>query len=418
MEEKIRRILLCAYSFPPISGPQSLRWLNFVRRLKEYEFHVLTITPSKGYGRYSLELLKEVTPNVHIFRTYPGLIHRITYQKRYTEYTTQIDKNQELGVFELLRNFYRYSSYLLIPDRMVEWIPFALYEGKKLLKDYEYDLIISSAFPFSSHIVAYFLKKWSHLPWIADYGDPWSILSSNPMDSYIERRILRNIDRVIVTTDEAKSGYLHFYPFLEDNKVTVISQGFDEERYKKIEPVTFDTFTIVFTGNLSYSARDPKKFFNALKRIKNDINVIITGSPSINIINYVRELGLENKVKFTGIVSQEEIVALQKGASVLLSFGWKGNYQVPGKIFEYMAAKRPILHVIYDENDVGARIITSYNKGIVVRNEHRDIYESIEKLISCWKKRDCEYYFNLSIPENFSWMNQCRKLKELIEEVC
>ena len=415
------KILLCAYSFPPISGPQSLRWLKLIKYIsKRWDVDVLTINPAKGYGRYSADLLKEVPSNVRIFRTYPGIIHHIVYSRYKNSSTVRYQKLKNSREERILRKIYRAVSHISIPDRMVEWLPFALREGKKLLNENKYRLIISSAFPFSSHIVAFFLKRWSSLPWIADYGDPWALCSPSLLDRKIEEILVRSMDRIIVTTEETRRGYLSCYS-LSENKVIVIPQGFEEELYNRVKPITSDNFMMVFTGNLSYSARGPERFFDALTMIKEkDFKMVITGYPSPNVVGYIKKIGINEKVEFTGFISQEEVIALQKGASVLVSFGWKGGYQIPGKIFEYMAARRPILHITYDEKDVAAKIIKNYNKGIVVENDPISIYKGIEKLYSLWKQNEYEGTFDLSLDDfldDFSWKKLGERLERVIEDV-
>ena len=85
-----------------------------------------------------------------------------------------------------------------------------------------------------------------------------------------------------------------------------------------------------------------------------------------------------------------------------------------------MAARRPILHITYDEKDIAAKIIKNYNKGIVVENDPISIYKGIEKLYSLWKQDGYEETFDLSLDdflEDFSWKKLGERLERVIEDV-
>jgi hypothetical protein len=101
-------------------------------------------------------------------------------------------------------------------------IPWGYHTGRRLLKEINYDVIISSGYPFSSHLLGYLLKKRSGAKWIADYGDPWSFspdtkllpMKRREFDRRMERHILESCDKVIVTTMDTKDGFLANFEFL------------------------------------------------------------------------------------------------------------------------------------------------------------------------------------------------------------
>lgn len=425
-----KKILLCAYAFPPIAGAQSLRWFYLAKYLASigWNIDVLSITPSEGYPKYDASLLKELPSNIRIIRTYPGFIHSIAYRKK-----RKIDVHKSKNSFrrksknsiktKLLRSIYRGVSYLLIPDRMIEWLPFALLKGRKLVKENRYDVLISSGFPFSSHIIAFFLKKWGKTPWVLDNGDPWAFHPSNYpklikfLNKNLESIILRLADKLVVTTEETKGGYLKFYPFLDESKIDVIPCGFDDELYIKIGPKMSNRFRLIFTGNLSYSVRGSFSFFDASDYIRDiDKEIIIAGHVSTDVVNYVMKKDIKD-VKFLGFISQEEVVALQKSASVLFLFGWPEGYQVPSKLFEYIAARRPILYISYGENDIGAKIVKRYKKGIVTSINPEDISKSIKELYELWREDKYEKEFDLSTSEDFSWKKRADEFELVINEL-
>jgi len=440
------KLLICAYYFPPIGTPRSYRWREFVTHLysKGWKIDVLTIDTSNKHPNYDSKLLDNLPTEVRIFRTYPGIMHHFSsllLSKRnaiaskakqsnnyeFTSPDTQTSFRQTIGR-SLFRIFEKSLRTVFIPDEAVTWLPFAILKGRKLTKENSYDVIISSGFPFTCHIVGFFLKQASGgKPWIADYGDPWVNNPSFPLpkwrsliDKKLEARILKSVNKLIFTTDGTKEHYLNLYPFLKSEDIKVITQGFSYKEFHESLPESTHKFRIVYTG-VFYKDGEPFRFFDALKHVKEiwkDTEVIIAG----NIANkeykrYVEHNSLSEVVQFIGFVSNKRSLALQKGASVLLLIGHGGGIQVPGKTYEYIAAKRPILSVKIDNADIASKIVERFKRGISVENDPSKISESIIHLYNSWKNKHLESEFNLEDVDEFRWDRLADKLEETVLEV-
>jgi glycosyltransferase involved in cell wall biosynthesis len=300
--------------------------------------------------------------------------------------------------------------------------------GKKLVGENSYDIIISSGFPFTCHVVGFFLKLLSGgKPWIADYGDPWVDNPSFPLpkwrsfiDKKIEFKILQSVNKLIVTTDRTKEHYLNLYPFLKSEDIKVITQGFSHKEFHDSKPDKTDKFRIVYTGTF-YKDGEPFAFFDSLKRIKEiweEIEVLIVG----NMLNdeykrYAKNNGLSEIVQFIGFVPNKTALSLQKGASVLLLMGHGGGIQVPGKIYEYIAAKRPILSIKMDKVDISSTIVDKFGRGISVENDPLKISQIIIKLYNSWKNKQLDREFNLEDIDEFRWEKLTDKLENTILEL-
>ena len=157
----MKNILLISYNFPPLCGPRSLRWLQFVKYLsKDFSIDVLTIQPDKGYGNYDRNLIYQIPKNTRVYHTYPGFIHRFSYCYMPLEKMNKVpQKSFKIILRKGIKNIYKniLSPYLM-PD-MVEWLPWGLKKAKNLVRKKKYDLIISSAAPFIDHLIGYFIKK-------------------------------------------------------------------------------------------------------------------------------------------------------------------------------------------------------------------------------------------------------------------
>lgn len=429
----MRRLLICAYYFPPIGTPRSYRWREFVKRLsKNWEIDVLTIHTFDNHPNYDPKLLEDLPDRVRIFRTYPGVMHHLsslflgkaTGNKQSAQSDGKIPLRQRVGKF-LYMAFESKLRVIFIPDEAISWLPFALVKGKKLMEGNRYDAIISSGFPFTCHIVGFFLKRISHgKPWIADYGDPWACnptFSSTKWRSFIDKKmeskILKAVNKIIVTTDRTKEHYLNLYHFLKPQDIEVITQGFSQQELKGIPPETTDKFRIVYTG-IFYKTREPFVFFEALrslKEIQKDLEVIIAGNiPNDEYKRYAEDNGLSGIVRFVGFVPQQRAISLQKGTSVLLLIGTGGGIQVPGKVYEYIAARRPILSIKLDNRDIASMVIERLKRGICIENDSQKISESIAYLYNLWKNKRLNDAFNLEEVDEFCWARLAEKLEETI----
>jgi glycosyltransferase involved in cell wall biosynthesis len=427
------RILLCAYYFPPIGTPRSYRWKEFVKRLsaKGWDIDVLTIRTSRSHPNHDPELLENIPDQVRIFRTYPGIMHHLS--SLLLSDANGVEKDALLNsirrkIGRLLFGFFENGlRYLFIPDEAATWLPFALLKGYGLKKENSYDFIISSGFPFTCHILGFIVKQFNRgVSWIADYGDPWVNNPLLPMpkwrsytDEKIESKILKSANKLVVTTEETKEHYLSLYPFLRHEKIKVISQGSSPEEFNEITPEPTHKFRIVHTGKF-YKVNEPLILLDALKQLKQiwkDLELVITA----NLVNYdykryIENNGLSEIVRFVGFVPHQQAISLQKGASVLLLVGHRGGMQVPGKIYEYIAAQRPILSIKNGEDDLSAKLVEKLNRGIIVQNDIHAITESFKQLHNLWKNKDLERNFNLEYVDDYSWDRLGNKLHETILE--
>jgi hypothetical protein len=412
MENKLK-VLLVTYFFSPIGTPRSFRWINLTRELSESDcsFDVLTVEPSVHHENYDATLEEKIHKQVRIIRTYPGPMHVRQYRNP-----------TGAGLPNMNSRFKGKNTmkFFLIPDSHVEWIPWGYKVGKRLLLDNDYDLIISSGYPFSSHLLAFFLKNKSGVKWLADYGDPWSFnpdpqivpMSRRRLDRIIERFILRDCDGAIVTTPETKVGFLEHFSVLDRGQVDVVPQGYDQERLEEIEPERGNRFRLVYTGVFYDKIREPFQFYEALRLLMHlDIEVVIVGNISD------RHRTKSEAVKYLGHQTHDRALSLQKGADVLLFFGNSSSYQLPGKIFEYFAARRPILSIKYAERDLAADLIQKHHRGACVMNDFAKIADELKKLHCAWREMRLDSAYNLEAIDTFSWKAVSRNLRSVIMKV-
>lgn len=422
------RILLIAYNFPPLISPQSLRWFYLVRELSEmgYGIDVLTVRMPGNFR----DLVEELPPTASIHRTYPGPFYNLTYRSsREAAGRGATGRSQQPSPqWKLLSRVYSgvrrmLNDHLPIPDIYSEWLPFALRRGSRVLKEGRYDWLISSSEPRICHVVGYCLKKKSGIPWIADYGDPW--VYPVPIDhesrwkrrslQYIERKLLKEVEAVIVAADGIRKLYEEQYPFFDRTRIRVVTQGCDPGLFSGIRGETPSGFRIVYCGSFYRSLRDPTAFFEAVMEVdREDIEVVIAGR-----INEFEEMlaspALSGKVTYRGFLDHKESLALEKSGTVLLHIGNVSDTQVPGKIYEYFGAEKPILCIRGGERDLSAELVMRYNRGIAVPNDKEAIKRGIEGLYDLWRQGLLDKTFDSNVVEEFTWKRGAEKIADFLK---
>ena len=428
-----KRILFIDYYVFPLSGPHRNRLRNFINYLNEFGWNVDVLTTLPLYGKAPDSGFRE---SVSFFSTSHGFLNKTYYNMlqtgdRKTRHEFTSDNKVTAGSFfsHLLEIFRHIATAVMIPDNTIEWYPFGVHQGLKLTKKYKYDLLISSAFPVTCHFIAYTIKKRRGLPWVADYGDPWVFnpgLNPNRIKFHIEykieQNILRKADAITVTTEETKQNYLKNYPFLNEEKVTVIPMGADYNQFKKVSIEKSEKFRIMYAGAI-YKTQNIGPFLDAVKlfykkqKLDNNIKILFAGNIRDETVKLIESKHLQDKIQLIGFLPQDKIPALLMGADVLLLFGAQGGLQVPCKLFEYLAARRPILCIKGDEKDPSLRLQEGLNRGIIVNNKTEEIYSALTQFYNLHKKGTLDTVFNLAKIHGICWRDRVERLSRLCEDL-
>jgi glycosyltransferase involved in cell wall biosynthesis len=285
-------------------------------------------------------------------------------------------------------------------------LPFAVRQGEKIIKKENIDILYATAPIFTSFLIGSLLKKKTGKPLVVDYRDPWTqnVFIKYPTELHrkieekMETLVLATVDHVIVTAEPMKHRLVEKYPFVE-GKVDTITNGFDSEDFKHLTAKRDkEKFVITYTGSL-YGLRTGKQFLTALKELieekpelQTKIQVLFAGISGRKVAFLIEEMGLKNVVKLLGYKSHQETLQLMTNADVLLLIMSSdevrdtkiGPLAIPGKIFEYLGAKRPILAIA--PSGKAADIIYSTKSGVVVPPQNTSlIAQAIFKLFQEWK---------------------------------
>jgi len=237
-------------------------------------------------------------------------------------------------------------------------LPWPRRELEDLVRREGIKAILSTSTPMMAHRVGAALKNALGLPWMADLRDLWSqnpFSRQGPFGKWRERReelrVLASADALdMVTAPGAKQlAALHRRP------VWHIANGFDPATVRSDAWAGDARFTLCYTGNVYAGRQSFLPLFKALAILRldehlssEDLVLRIFAPPSEGLRRQISSSGVEDLVVLEGMVSREKALEAQRRASVLVLLNWGGcdaEGIMSGKIFEYLAARRPILAV-------------------------------------------------------------------------
>ncbi len=359
-----RRVLVVSFFYPPDAAVGGRRVSKFVEYLPQFGWAATVLTaltvpgaPPPTDGEPPVYATRFVSPWKR------GLRHR---RSAGSAPAGAPPLRERLGRGAVTGRAYRALRHVLpmssvrMPDATLGWVPFAVAEGQRLLKDGGFDAILSSAGPPSSHIVAARLQRYSGLPWIADYRDLWSenhwdtrVAAFQRVERWLERRVLRRA-RGLTTVSPTlvhRLGELHGKP------VELIYNGFDPRDYPPSKRPG-QTFVLTYVGSLYWPRQNPEPLFAALARLAARPDLVLDldqvafqvqflGTPPGVVEPLAQRHRVARWVSRIEPVPHRESLARQMASTALLYLGWHDPAEgyLTAKIFEYLGARRPILAV-------------------------------------------------------------------------
>jgi hypothetical protein len=114
---------------------------------------------------------------------------------------------------------------------------------------------------------------------------------------------------------------------------------------------------------------------------------------------------LVGKVAYLGYLSYKNLLAIQAAWNVLVYLGNRVQNQVPGKIYEYLGSRKPILAIVQHPCNEVEDLVSKPRRGIVTLNQTSNIKRAILDLWGLYKEKKLYQSFNLSLEEmeEYSW---------------
>lgn len=357
------KVLIISYYWPPAGGSGVQRWLKFVKYLRDYGWEPVVYTASNPEApTFDETLIAEIPIGVETIKGKafePYSIYKALFGFKRKKIGVGFAGLERKSFFSKVAVWIR--GNLFIPDARMLWIKPSVRKLTKYLKENPVDIIVSTGPPHSTHLIARNLKRKLNIPWVADFRDPWTNIDfyhqlrltkfADSVHRKMELSVLKECDAAVTVTPSWQADF----PERFENKMHVIQNGFDSADFSTENGVALDKdFTITHVGVVPPD-RNCVSLWSAIAQMaaensdfKKALKLRFVGQVDSSVIASLESLNLMANVEITGFVSHQKALEYQMSSQVLLllvnnSPNAKGI--LTGKVYEYLAAKRPILAV-------------------------------------------------------------------------
>lgn len=356
----MQKVLIITYYWPPAGGPGVQRWLKFVKYLREFNIEpVVYIPENPSYPIVDESFQNEISDTISIYRHKifePYRLAGLLSKKKTKSISSGIIENKQQPIVERLLLWVRGNFF--IPDARKYWVKPSVNFLNDVIKKEGIETVITTGPPHSVHLIGHQLKKKLAVNWVADFRDPWTSIgyhkklklsvASQKKHKKLERLVLNTADSILVTSSTTKTEF----STITDKPIHLITNGYDE--VAMLDEALDSKFTLAHIGSL-LAGRNPLALWEALSELisehadlKDVLEIKLAGVVSKDVLNSIYSYGLESVTTLIGYVSHEKALELMHKSQGLLlieidSEETKGI--IPGKLFEYMAANRPVLGI-------------------------------------------------------------------------
>jgi len=374
-----KKVLLISYHFPPSAEVGGLRIANFASRLPLFGWQPYVLTLKDQYVEKTDPNRLDRLGEIHIAKAgrLPTLSDAYLWIKRCAQ--RRLQNSVDFGPQQsptlrtsrsaksegFVRKFRRYVlSFLTLPDPQRNWIWPAVLQAVRLIKREQIGVILTSCPPYSAHIVGLIVKQLTGTPWIADFRDPWMATStkslyctcvvSRRIEQWLEQCVIRQADVIISNTQTLNDSFVDRYRTMAPDRFVCITNGFDGDVFSKLERVEKEKrFTITYTGTL-YFGRTPEPVFHAVQQLiregsvrPEDIHIRLVGHCQLidgrPIEDVIERYQLRALVEVLQPVSYMKSIELVKHSHLALLLAPNQPYQIPAKVYDYIAAGTRVL---------------------------------------------------------------------------
>lgn len=363
----MKKALIITYYWPPAGGPGVQRWLKFVKYLRNFDIEPIVYIPENPhYPIKDTTLVDEIPEGIKILKhpiKEPYELAKIFFKQKTQTISSGLITKKKPSFLEKLMLFVRGNFF--IPDARVGWVKPSVNFLNEYLKNNPVDIIITSGPPHSLHLIGVELKQQAQLPWIADFRDPWTTIgyhkelrltkASQLKHKQLEKAVLQTANCIVVTSPTTKSEFKAITP----TPIEIITNGFDIDI--STETQLDSKFTLAHIGSL-LSERNPVVLWRVLSELINenesfrkDFKLILAGIISKEVLKNINNFGLSKYLNNKGYLTHKQSIELQRKAQVLLLIeidSPETKAIIPGKLYEYLAAKRPIVAIGPTESDI------------------------------------------------------------------
>jgi glycosyltransferase involved in cell wall biosynthesis len=270
-----------------------------------------------------------------------------------------LQEKEKPGIAEAIAVWLRGNFF--IPDARRFWIRPSVKFLIKYLKENPLDAIVSTGPPHSMHMIALQIQKKLHIPWLADFRDPWTGIDfyhqlkltslSDSIHHKLEKKTLSSATAVTVVSQDMADEFNG----IVNRDYKLVTNGYDEEDISPLPQNQLDTkFTISHIGSIN-SCRNPVGMWKMLSemvkvnhKFAKALQIKLVGKVDIGVLKSIEENGLTPFLsRIDYMPHQDAMLEIQKSQVLLLLINNTPNAKgiLTGKVFEYLGSGRPILSI-------------------------------------------------------------------------
>jgi glycosyltransferase involved in cell wall biosynthesis len=425
-----RRVLMLSAVFPPVGGPGVQRSAKFAKYLPDCGWHptVWSMAGIRGLPRDDT-LLRELPEQVAL-HSIPDQGAVVTTRRSLQKWVDADRAGSRLAA-AVDRRLGVLGVHVSFPDVFETWAKRSVAPLRRLIDGQRIDALYSTFSPASNHMLGLILKKRTRLPWIADFRDLWTddyrYLESSPSrrraHRRLERRILEAADVVVGVTKRQTEILADRVPHLRHKFVT-ITNGFDAEDFPEqpdrcCEPT--GGFVLAHVGRFDqWRTSDPllvglRRFVESLGADRGRFEFRVVGHCARERRARVDEIGAATT--FTGYLSHGEAIRAMRAADALLLSvpdGPHADSVIPAKLFEYLAAGRPIL-VVGPENGAAEELVRKHDAGLIAGLDEFAVARALGELYGAWRSERAHRGCDPRRLRPYSRFELTRKLAGLLD---
>lgn len=353
-----------SYYFPPLGGMGSVRAARFAERLPRHGWRPIVVTPREGmyhrpegewYPPEGIEVVR--TASLELSRAARGAYRAAALGE--SPGTADAEPLYAGRMGGWMRRFLR--EFVYVPDAQIGWLPFALRASAQVVERERPRVVYTTSVPYTSHLVGFALKRRYGIPWVAEFRDLWtgSQLGSagtwirRAVDARLEAAVVREANRVVVTTPESASGLLEAVPGLEPRKVDVIPNVYDGSAYPpRRSPGPQQPLTLIHAGTLHPGIQDPAPLLMAVASMEaahpGAVRLVVLGPTGVwdEALNRVERA--RPAVELKGVLEPPAVPGALVASScvVVLAPGAAFSRVLLGKVPEWLGSGLPALAVV------------------------------------------------------------------------
>jgi glycosyltransferase involved in cell wall biosynthesis len=411
-----KRVLIVTYYWPPSGGIGVHRCLKFAKYLRLYGWEpVICTAEDPEYPVIDEDNARHVPEGIEVLKApiwEPYNLYKWMMGKKREERITDVFVEERRAGFRAKLGIWIRGNFF-IPDARRFWIRPAVRFLSEYLRDHPVDAILTNGPPHTAHMIGYHLKKRFNIPWHADYQDPWTAsdvyrrLMLNPVSRRVheamQRRIFRTADKITICSQSWKRDL----EALGARDVGVIHWGYDEDEVTVELVRRSSAFTMRHYGRIGPD-RVVSGFWKAIAELTKerpdfcrDLEIELAGFIGGAVRDEINASGLSAHVRILKHRNRREALAGMREAQVLLLIiNDEPNSQgrLPGKLFEYVASRRPILLLGPDPGEASA-IVRDLHAGWSCG--HADCSTTKSMVLSIYEK-----YKAGDLPDNTTFIDR------------